>query len=80
MGIGFARESITEREFSECVPAVRWNFFAGPPIHIEGKGITFPRRLNLYSRRQGVNRPLRIVFRGQIRFGSSGEAIQLAAR
>ncbi|HXN88911.1 MAG TPA: hypothetical protein VN890_06115, partial [Methylocella sp.] len=49
-GIGFARESITEREFSECVPAVRWNFFAGPPIHIEGKGITVPRRLNLYSR------------------------------
>jgi hypothetical protein len=45
---------INEREFSEIIPAMRWNFFAGPPIHIDGKGIAFPRPLNLYSRRQGI--------------------------
>ena len=57
------------REFSEYIPAVKWNFFAGPLIHIDGKGIAF-RRLNLYC----VNRPQRIALRGQIRVGSSGEA------
>ena len=60
------------REFSEYIPAVKWNFFAGPLIHVDGKGIAFPRRLS--ARRRRVNRPLRIALRGQIRVGSSGEA------
>jgi hypothetical protein len=52
------------REFSEHIPAVKWNFFAGPLIHIDGKGIASPGGGTFYSRRRRVNRPLGIGLRG----------------
>jgi hypothetical protein len=66
------------REFSEHIPAVKWNFFAGPLIHIDGKGIASPGGGTFYSRRRRVSRPLGVALRGQIRVGVIGRG--LAAR
>jgi hypothetical protein len=60
-----SRESINEREFPNVSP--RGTFLRGRQFKLTARESRFPRRLNLYSRRQGVNRLLQIALRGQIR-------------